>query len=132
MRSLRWIGCLSLLLVVSVSAKTVNESAREIPVISDTDIVIVGGSTAAVNAAIEAARSGATVFLAAPRPYLGEDLCATGRLWLEPGRTPESDLEKRLFAPPARPLGKSLPFQVHGFDSVVPQASRYQNTFAAQ
>jgi len=51
----------------------------------DGDVVVVGGSTGAVSAAVEAARNGAKVFLAAPRPYLGEDVCATYRLWLAPG-----------------------------------------------
>lgn len=125
MRYLCWLGCFFLSLVVSISAKTVNESAREIPIIADADIVIVGGSTAAISAALEAAKQGAKVFVAAPRPYLGEDLCATGRLWLEPGRTPQSDLEKRLFAPPAQPLGKSLPYQ---YATSIPSAAKHPDT----
>ncbi|MBE3069215.1 MAG: FAD-dependent oxidoreductase, partial [Planctomycetes bacterium] len=40
----------------------------------------------------------ATVFLAAPRPYLGEDLCGTLRLWLDEGDRPETPLAARLFA----------------------------------
>ncbi len=111
MRTIFWIGCLFLLVDLSVTAKTINESSREIPVIAETDIVIVGGSMATVSAAIEAAKQHAKVFVAAPRPYLGEDLCATGRLWLEPGQIPQSDLEKRLFAQPARSHDKSLPFE---------------------
>jgi len=82
------------------SAKVVNESARDIPLTYDVDVVVVGGSSAAVAAAVEAAKSGAKVFLAAPRPYLGEDLCATYRLWLKEGEEPESDLAKELFKTP--------------------------------
>ena len=82
------------------SAKVVNESARDIPLTYDVDVVVVGGSSAGVAAAVEAAESGAKVFLAAPRPYLGEDLCATYRLWLEEGEEPESDLAKELFETP--------------------------------
>ncbi len=78
-------------------AKFVTESARDIPVAYDVDVVVVGGSTGAVAAAVEAARGGASVFLAAPRPYLGEDLCATYRLWLEPGEKPTTTLGKALF-----------------------------------
>ncbi|MBN2215793.1 MAG: FAD-dependent oxidoreductase, partial [Pirellulales bacterium] len=62
---------------------TVTESARAIPIVYDVDVVVVGGSTGAVAAAAEAAQHGASVFLAAPRPYLGEDVCATMRLWVE-------------------------------------------------
>ncbi|NLH17216.1 MAG: FAD-dependent oxidoreductase [Phycisphaerae bacterium] len=125
MRSFHWIVLFSLLLSISVFGKTINESAREIPVIADTDIVIVGGSTAAVSAALEATKHGAKVFLVAPRPYLGEDLCATGRLWLESGHTPQSDLEKRLFAPPAQPLGPSLPFQ---YTTSITSSSKHPDT----
>ena len=54
----------------------------DIPVAYSVDVVVVGGSTGAVSAAEAASRSGAKVFLAAPRPYLGDDLTATLRLWL--------------------------------------------------
>ena len=88
------------------------ESAREIPVIEDVDVVVAGGTLGAVSAAVEAARSGARVFLATPHAYLGEDVCATYRLWLEAEETPESAFERRLFAPPRPPIqvGRSLPF----------------------
>jgi ribulose 1,5-bisphosphate synthetase/thiazole synthase len=56
------------------------ESARKIPVACEVDVVVVGGPTAAVTAAVAAAEQGASVLLVAPRPYLGEDLCATLRL----------------------------------------------------
>jgi len=79
-------------------AAVVTESARRIPVACDVDVVVVGGSTAGVEAAVAAAQAGATVFLAAPRPYLGEDLCATKRLWLEAGETPPTPLGLKLFA----------------------------------
>jgi hypothetical protein len=60
--------------------KAVNESARDIPIAYDVDVVVVGGTTGGVAAAVEAAQKGATVFLAAQRPYLGEDICGTYRL----------------------------------------------------
>jgi len=77
----------------------VRESARALPVACEVDVVVVGGSTGAVSAAVAAAGQGARAFVAAPRPYLGEDMCATLRLWLEEGETPESPLAKKLFAP---------------------------------
>ncbi len=91
----------------------VTEAARSIPVACDVDVVVVGGSTGAVTAAVEAAKAGAKVFLAAPKTYLGEDVCATYRLWLEPGEEPRSELAKKAFAEPVPcvPLGKSLRFR---------------------
>lgn len=74
------------------------ESPRQIPVAYRVDVVVVGGSSWAVAAALGAAERGAKVFLAAPRPYLGEDLCGT--LHLEPpaGQTPDDPLAKKVLA----------------------------------
>jgi ribulose 1,5-bisphosphate synthetase/thiazole synthase len=96
----------------AVYEKSVTESARDIPVAYDVDVVVVGGSTGGVVAAVEAARKGATVFLATSRPYLGEDVCGTYRLWLEPGEEPESPLAKKIFAEPAvaPTVGKGVAF----------------------
>jgi len=80
---------------------TVNESARQIPVAYDVDIVVVGGTSGAVAAAVEAAQQGASVFLAAQRPYLGQDICGTYRLWLGPDETPTTPLAKKIFAEPS-------------------------------
>jgi len=78
----------------------VKESACNIPVAYDVDVVVVGGTSGGVAAAVAAAQRGAKVFLAAERPYLGEDLCGTYRLWLEPGEEPTLPLAKKLFAEP--------------------------------
>jgi hypothetical protein len=78
--------------------RAVNESARDIPVAYDVDVVVVGGTSGGVAAAVAASQKGAKVFLAAERPYLGEDLCGTYRLWLEPGEVPVSELAKKVFA----------------------------------
>ncbi len=55
------------------------QSQRKIPVIASVDVVVIGGTSAGVAAAESAAHDGAKVFLVAPRPYLGEDMCATLR-----------------------------------------------------
>jgi len=81
--------------------KVVNESARDIPVAYDVDIVVVGGTSGGVAAAVEAAQNGAAVFLAAQRPYLGADICGTYRLWLEPGEVPTLPLARKVFAEPS-------------------------------
>lgn len=78
----------------------VNESARQLPLAYEVDVVVVGGSTGAVAAAVEAAKAGAKVFLAAPRPYLGEDMTATLRLWLEEGEEPASPLARAIYHDP--------------------------------
>ena len=63
------------------TGKHAHQSGRKIPVAYDVDVVVIGGSTAGVAAAVEASRAGARVFLAAREPYLGEDVCGTFRLW---------------------------------------------------
>lgn len=70
------------------------QSEREIPVAYKVDVVVIGGSSAAVAAAVSAARKGASVFLAAQEPYLGEDLCGTYRFFN--GAT-NSELGQKLF-----------------------------------
>ncbi len=74
------------------------ESAREIPVACDVDVVVVGGSSAGVAAAVKAAEHGASVFLLSSRPYLGEDICGPFRYWLDPAEVPETTLGKEIFA----------------------------------
>jgi len=78
--------------------QAVNESARDIPVAYDVDVVVVGGTSGGVAAAVGAAQNGAEVFLAAERPYLGEDICGTYQLWLEPGEEPKTALTKKIFS----------------------------------
>lgn len=98
-----YLACLAVLPLFGISASraadpdSIVESAREIPVAYDVDVVVVGGGVGAVSAAVEAAEQGASVFLAAPRPYLGEDVAGTLRLWLEPGEVTGSAFEKALF-----------------------------------
>ena len=95
--------------------EAVNESARRIPVAYQVDVLVVGGSSGAVAAAVEAARSGAKVFLAAERPYLGDDMTATLRLWPQPGDELDSPLAKQLFDDPQlgpyAPDPRRLPFK---------------------
>lgn len=88
----------------TTSAKTapsaIHESPRQIPIAASVDVVVAGGSTGAVSAAIEAAKAGAKVFLVAPRHYLGEDMAGTLRVFLEPGEALNTPLAKSLFTPP--------------------------------
>jgi flavin-dependent dehydrogenase len=106
------LSILSLLVLPSLlvaAPKRVLESARQIPLVADVDVVVVGGGSGGVAAAAEVAKTGAKVFLAAPRMYLGEDLCAPYRIWLKPDEEPDTPLAKAMFADP---LGKrGLQFQ---------------------
>ncbi|MCL2119080.1 MAG: FAD-dependent oxidoreductase [Planctomycetaceae bacterium] len=72
-------------------AEFVSTPKRDIPIIAEVDVLVVGGTTGGVAAAVSAAEQGASVFLVAPYPYLGEDMTATLRLWLEPGEDPTQD-----------------------------------------
>ncbi len=100
--------------VATRAADEVQESARAIPVVCEVDVLVVGGSTGGVAAATSAAEAGAKVFLAAERPYLGDDMTATLRLWQQPGDQCDTSLAQQLFAdpeqkdkslvPPARPM----------------------------
>jgi len=106
----------------------VTESARKIPVAYQVDVVVVGGSTGAVAAAVEAARGGAKVFLAAPRPYLGEDMAGTLRLWLEEGEAPASPLAKAIFSgrpQPTADLGNTLAFT---YEADLPSGAQHKDT----
>jgi len=78
-------------------AATVVESAREIPVAADVDVVVVGGTAAGVAAAVSAADAGASVFLAGGFPYLGEDMAGTLELACNK-RSDASAIERRLCA----------------------------------
>ena len=80
--------------------KAVIESARRIPLAASVDVVVVGGSVAGVAAASEAAAKGKSVFLIAPRLYLGEDVVDTMHLWLEAGEKPTGPLTERIFSKP--------------------------------
>ena len=88
---------LGLSVISSLHADDVVETARQLPVAYDVDVVVVGGSGGAVEAACEAARQGASVFLLAPTPYLGTDMCSTLRLWREEDEQPESALAQACF-----------------------------------
>jgi hypothetical protein len=112
---------------LAAGADMVSESARDIPVAYDVDVVVVGGGTGAVSAALAAAKDGAKVFLAAPYPYLGDDMTATLRLWREPGETPSAPLAQRVFGDRSQPLVD--PNRIgYTYEADVPSASAHRDT----
>jgi ribulose 1,5-bisphosphate synthetase/thiazole synthase len=92
-----WLALVLLTTAPTVGAETVFQSPRQLPVVRQTDVVVVGGSLPAVAAAVQAAQSGASVLLVAPRTYVGDDLGGTLRLWLAEGAKAEGELTSRLF-----------------------------------
>ncbi len=77
--------------------QTVVESARNIPVVRDVDVLVVGGSSGAVAAAAEAAKNGAKVLIITQRTYFGDDMCGTYNIALQKDETPVSDLAKAIY-----------------------------------
>lgn len=73
------------------------EAATAIPLAYDVDVAVAGGSLAGVEAACAVADQGATVVLIESRPYLGYDLCATQKLWLDVDESAETPLTRQLF-----------------------------------
>ena len=82
------------------------QSERKIPILCRTDVVVVGGSLAAVASATEASKAGAKVFLVTQEPYLGEDICGTFRLWVEDKSIIKTSLGSKIF-------GSGLPTPLH-------------------
>ncbi len=79
------------------AAQFVRQSSRAIPVAYRTDVVVLGGSVAAVAAACEAAVAGRDVVLVAPRTYLGDALCENLTLWLEDDQSCDDPLLQNIF-----------------------------------
>jgi flavin-dependent dehydrogenase len=77
-----------------------SQSARQIPVIAEVDVLVIGGTTGGVAAAAQACRAGADVYLAAPKPYLGEDICSHFRYWLPKDAQIKDTLVEKMFEGP--------------------------------
>ncbi len=87
-----------MMLTLGVSGGSLVQPAAELELVQDVDVVIIGGSSGAVAAALEARKAGASVFLAAQRPFLGEDMAATYRLRLSEGEDTRCALLKAIFS----------------------------------
>ena len=98
----------TLLFSVILASALCPAAVVDIPVVRSADVVVVGGSTAAVSAAIAAKEAGADVFLIAPRPYLGEDMAGTLRVVREPDDDASSPIYRSIFAAESR---ASWPFK---------------------
>ena len=84
------------------------ESAREIPIADEVDVLVVGGTAAGVSAATAAAADGAKVYLAGGFTYLGEDMAGTLELECASGGA-ATPLERRM-------LGFEQAYAPYGYD----------------
>lgn len=72
--------------------------AEAIPLIAEVDLLVLGGSSGGVAAALAAARAGRRVQVVAPRPYLGEDICARFAYWPAPDSEFACELARQVFS----------------------------------
>ncbi len=116
--------------VAAPAQRFIAESARRVPVAYEVDVVVVGGSTAAVAAALQAKADGASVFLAAPRPYLGEDMAGPLRLWINPDEKPLTRLGDAMLAKQRRPLplDKDEALAAFTYQADRPSVGRHKDT----
>lgn len=91
------VSCLLLGMASLLPAAGVVEPARQIPLIQDVDVVVVGGSCGAVATAEAAAKNGATVFLVTGYASLGEDVAGTLRVWADAAEVGSSELMLGMF-----------------------------------
>lgn len=111
----RWLITAGVCLVASsLSAGTLVESERMLPLVQDVDVVVVGGSCGAVAAAEAAADGGAKVFLATSYGSLGEDVAGTLRVWADEEEVQSSELMRAMFGGTPASEGKvySTPLKV--------------------
>lgn len=92
------------LAAASAPAAVTVEGAKDIPVTAEVDVLVVGGASAGVAAALEAKRAGASVYLAGGAPYLGEDVAGTLELGFGEKSTPDSDEILRRLRTDSTPL----------------------------
>jgi len=116
-------------LATPAQSESIDQSAREVPVAYEVDVAVIGGGVGAVSAAVEAAGSGASVFLAAPRPYLGEDMAGMLRLWLEEGEKPAGPLAEQLYDDPVKnELGAHPDAVDFTYEASLPPAAAHKDT----
>lgn len=78
-------------------AAAMSGERSNVPVIASVEVVVVGGSLAAISAAATLADAGKSVYLVTNKTYLGEDICGQYRYWLTENPKPETSLLKKLF-----------------------------------
>ncbi len=79
------------------------ETRRRIPLLAEADVIVVGGSSRAVAAAVAAAKKGCRVYLVCAMPYLGEDICGSHLYNMVEGEQLLTPLARRIFGTGRRP-----------------------------
>ena len=79
------------------SSDRIVDGETSLPLAYDVDVLVAGGSLAGVEAACVASDKGASVLVIESRPYLGYDICANQKLWLEPEEKPQTDITRWIF-----------------------------------
>ena len=79
------------------SQQRIVEGQTSLPLAYGVGVLVAGGSLAGVEAACAASDKGASVLVIESRPYLGYDICANQKLWLEPGEKPQTDITRWIF-----------------------------------
>ncbi len=73
------------------------EGQRKIPIIAKTSIIVVGGSSRAIAAAVAATKIGCDVFLIGYMPYLGDDICGSFLFEHNKDEKLQTDLSRKIF-----------------------------------
>ena len=89
-------------LLAAVLGGMLSLSAFDSPTCESVDVLVSGGTLDAVRAAVAARQAGKSVFLVAPRPYLGEDRAATLDLERSDADDPGDPLVQAMFSPTNR------------------------------
>lgn len=79
------------------SMRYVTETERKVSVWKETDVLVIGGSSGAVAAAVAAAKLGSKVTLISSMPYLGEDICGSFLYWNNDASKSTSTLAQTIF-----------------------------------
>ena len=88
---------IALLPLSAYSMDKVLESKSALPLAYDVDVLVAGSSLAGIEAACAAADNGASVLVIESRPYLGYDICANQKLWLDDGEKPQTEISQWIF-----------------------------------
>ncbi|WP_309380521.1 FAD-dependent oxidoreductase [Cerasicoccus frondis] len=77
--------------------------SQQLPVVKTVDVLILGGTSGAITLALSAQQSGLSAFVAAPRTYLGEDICGAYRYWPSAIPGEQDTLAEQIFSEPKPP-----------------------------
>jgi len=95
--SKRLVVLVGLMVQIGTFAAGVAEPGRQVDVLKEVDVLVIGSSSSAAEAALAARKTGASVFLVAGRPYVGDDIAGTLRIRFPKDSEPQTALAKKLY-----------------------------------